>query len=396
MPNVEPSRSLCSETNVPILTRFLILSLAIPLCVTAAQQPSDTVGQRWHYTSDGMPIVVEVVATGIRVPVGIAFLPDGRMLVADRYLGQLHVVDRRTGEKIRIRGLTGVLTDSIDAGLLDVVVHPQYATNGWIYLSYSLDRPGGTTTVVDRAKLTGDSLTNVQRIFEARPVVAGNEHFGGRLLLSNGFLFITVGDRNTRDQAQYLGNHHGKILRLREDGTVPADNPFVGRDEVMPEIWSYGHRNPQGLALQPATGELWENEHGPKGGDEINVIRRGANYGWPLITYGQEYYGAPVGKGLTQRTGLEQPIHYWVPSIAPSGLAFYTGSQLTAWRGNLFSGAMAKVHLNRLVLDGHKVVKEERLFEDRRWRVRSVVQGPDGFLYLGVDGGMVVRIRPGG
>ena len=388
--------NLCIEVPLTSRTCLLALALAFPLPVAQSQQSvPDTVGQSWHYTSDGMPFVVEVVATGIRVPVAMAFLPDGRLLVADRYFGKLHLVEPRTGEKTEIQGLSGVLTDSVDAGLLDVVLHPDYRTNGWIYFSYSFDRPGGTSTVVDRAHLSGNRLSDIQRLFEARPVVAGNEHFGGRLVLDKGFLYITVGDRNTRDQAQYLGDHHGKILRLRDDGTVPADNPFVGRMDAMPEIWSYGHRNPQGLVLQPTTGELWESEHGPKGGDEINVIRPGINYGWPLITYGQEYYDAPVGKGLTEREGLEQPIHYWTPSIAPSGLTFDTGDQLLSWRGNLFSGAMAKRHLNRLVLDGHRVVKEERLLEDRRWRVRSVVQGPDGFLYVGVDGGMLVRIRPG-
>ncbi|MEK7401782.1 MAG: PQQ-dependent sugar dehydrogenase [Gemmatimonadota bacterium] len=270
-----------------------------------------------------------------------------------------------------------------------------YRTNGWIYIAYSLDRSGGTTTVIDRARLAaGNRLTSIERVFEAKPVVSGSEHYGGRLLFANGFLYLTLGDRNTRDMAQYLGDHHGKILRFRDDGSVPADNPFVGRDDAMPEIWSIGHRNPQGLAAQPGSGQLWANEHGPLAGDEVNIIRAGANYGWPLITWGREYYGALVGKGLTRMEGLEQPAHYWVPGIAPSGLAFYSGDRLPAWRGNLFSGAMSRRHLNRLVFDNGRVVKEERLLLDRNWRVRCVVQGPDGNLYLGVDDGMVIRIRP--
>ncbi|NOT09756.1 MAG: PQQ-dependent sugar dehydrogenase [Gemmatimonadales bacterium] len=367
----------------------------VALSALLAPPPSaDSIGQRWRYASDGMAFTVEVVTTEIRVPVGIALLPDGRLLVADRFFGRLYAVDPKSGAKTVLEGLTQVLADSSEAGLLDVVLHPDYRTNGWIYLAYSFDRPGGTTTVVDRARLAGNRLTDIERLFEARPIVSGSEHYGGRLALQNGFLYLTLGDRNTRDQAQYLGNHHGKVIRLRDDGKIPADNPFVGRDDALPEIWSWGHRNPQGLAVHPATGELWANEHGPRGGDEVNVIRPGANYGWPLITYGQEYYGVPVGKGLTRRDGLEQPQHYWVPGIAPSGLTFYSGDKFPAWRGNLLSGAMSRTHLNRLVFDNGRVVKEERLLSDRGWRVRAVVQGPDGFLYLGVDGGMVLRIRP--
>lgn len=381
--------------------RRFVLSLCVlaafgssPLLAQATAAPkADSVGQSWRSSSDGMAFTVEVVATGFRMPVGIALLPDGRLLVADRFTGELHTVHPQTGAKARIDGLTEVLRDTLEAGLLDVVIHPDYRTNGWIYVAYSFDRSGGTTTVVDRARLSGNRLVDIERLFEARPVVSGSEHYAGRLVVNNGYLFITLGDRNTRDQAQYLGNHHGKIIRLRDDGKVPPDNPFVGRDDAMPEIWSYGHRNVQGLTIHPVTGDLWANEHGPRGGDELNLIRRGANYGWPLITYGQEYYGGPVGRGLVRRDGLEQPVHYWTPRIAPSGLVIYSGDKFPAWRGNVFSGAMGSTHLNRLVLEQGRVVKEERLLMDRGWRVRAVVQGTDGYLYIGVDQGMVLRIR---
>ena len=379
-----------------------------PFSATLAQAPartgnapvalpdSESVGQRWSYMSDGTPFFAEVVATGIRVPVGIAFLPDGRILVADRFTGQLTVVNPSNGMKTAIEGLTEVFADTKEAGLLDVVVHPDNRTNGWIYVSYSFDRAGGTTTVVDRAKLVGNRLVEIERLFEAAPVVSGSEHYGGRLALYQGYLFVSLGDRNTRDQAQYLGDHHGKIVRLRDDGKVPPDNPFVGRKDALPEIWSYGHRNVQGMSVHPTTGELWANEHGPLGGDEINIIVRGANYGWPLVTFGREYWGALIGGGATQRDGMVPPIHYWTPRVAPSGLVIYSGDKFPAWRGNVFTGAMAATHLNRLVVENGKVVKEERLLADRGWRIREVAQGPDGLLYIGVDGGMVLRIGPGG
>lgn len=388
-------RSQKNLRRIPLAALIISLPGVLPAQAAGPAARPDTVGQTWRATSDGMAFVVEVVATGIRVPVGMAFLPYGRLLVADRYTGTLQLVEPKGGVKRKVEGLTQVLTDTLEAGMLDVAVHPDYRNNGWIYLAYSFDRSGGTTTVMDRARLAGDRLVDIERLFEARPVVAGSEHYGGRLVLQQGYVYLTLGDRNTRDQAQYLGDHHGKIVRLRDDGRIPPDNPFVSRADALPEIWSWGHRNPQGLAVHPVTGELWANEHGPRGGDEVNRIQAGANYGWPLITYGQEYYGAPVGNGLTRRDGLEQPVHYWVPGIAPSGLTFYSGDKLPAWRGNLFSGAMSRTHLNRLVFEQGRVVKEERLLLERGWRVRAVVQGPDGLLYLGVDGGMVLRIRPG-
>jgi len=220
------------------------------------------------------------------------------------------------------------------------------------------------------------------------------DHYGCRLLLRDGFLFISMGDRLTRDSAQNLSTHNGKIIRLHEDGRLPADNPFLSTPQARPEIWSYGHRNQQGMDFHPQTGELWIHEHGPKGGDEINIVRPGRNYGWPIITYGEEYEGGPVGKGLTQQEGMEQPVYYYVPSIAPSGMTFYTGEAFAAWKGDIFLGAMAGRHLNRLVIEGNEVIEEERLLEDLHWRIRCVKQGPDGALYIAVDQGMIVRLRP--
>jgi aldose sugar dehydrogenase len=376
----------------PYLT--LVVSAATAAAPTGAQSGTpDSSATGWTYESQSARFRVEVVATGFQRPSGLSFLPDGRLLVADRPAGTLSAIDVGSGVVTRIGGVPPVHA-KVDGGLLDVLVHPDYTRNGWIYLAYAAELPEGNTTVVDRARLDGDRLVGIERLFAARPAIPNDNHFGCRLVLDRGFLFISLGDRDTRELAQDVASDDGKIIRLREDGTVPRDNPFVKRKGALPEIWSYGHRNPQGLALHPETRELWEDEHGPKGGDEINVIQRGRNYGWPVITYGREYDGRPVGDGRTRQAGMEQPLYYYVPSIAPSGMLFYTGTAFPGWRGNLFIGAMALTHLNRLVADGGRILHEERLLDDRQWRVRVVQQGPDGFIYIGVDSGMVLRLRP--
>ncbi len=342
-------------------------------------------------TEEG-PIRVDVITRGLAIPVALAFLPDGRALVGERPSGRISLLDLRTGILEQVRGVPRAY-GQFDGGMLDIAVHPGFDRNRLIFFSYAIRTPDGTATVVDRARLEGGRLAGVKRLFQTRPLSDSSFHFGSRLALKDDYLFISVGDRDEREQAQDLKSDNGKILRLRQDGRIPADNPFTGRRDVLPEIWSYGHRNPQGLALDPA-GALWEHEHGPMGGDEVNLIRPGANYGWPVITYGREYSGEPVGQGITQQDGMEQPIHYWVPSIAPSGMEIYTGSAFPRWRGNLFIGAMAKRHLNRLVIQNGKVAREERLLAGRIGRVRVVRQGRDGYLYLGTDLGLILRLRP--
>lgn len=342
-------------------------------------------------------IRIDVIARGLSLPSALAFLPDGRALLAERLAARLSLLDPTTGERSPLAGVPPMhraADREEEGGLFDVLVHPDYARNGWIYLSYSEGTPEGNTTVVDRVRVQGTTLTNRERIFTARPWVRNSIHFGGRMALVNGYLFVTVGERNERDRAQDLGQHHGKIVRLHEDGRVPKDNPFARRPGALPEIWSWGHRNPQGLAVNPADGRLWEHEHGPRGGDEVNIVRRGANYGWPIITYGREYTGEPVGAGLRERDGLEQPVYYWLPSIAPSGMDFYTGRAFPRWRGSLLVGAMARGHLNRLVVQDGRILHEERLPAGKRWRVRLVRQGPDGAVYLGTDAGYLLRITP--
>jgi len=367
--------------------------------VDAQSQPSaDTVGASWEYDSQVARYRVEVVATGVRVPFGMAFLPDWRALVTDRP-GTLWLLDIRTGAMTRVAGVPAV-SDSVDGGLLDIEVHPEYARNGWLYFSYAERTDTGKATVVERARLRDARLVDRQRLFTAYPAVAGDYHFGSRLALKDGYLFITLGERESSALAQELWTDLGKIVRLFDDGRIPNDNPFVGRAGARPEIWSYGHRNPHGLVFHPQTGELWESEHGPLGGDEINVIKRGLNYGWPTVTFGREYDGGPVGDGLVQAPGMEAPVFHYATSAALSGIAFYTGSAFPQWRNNLFVGAMTPRFLARLVVTNGRVEREEKLLLEKKWRVRVVQTGPDGFLYIGVQrapdgtGGAIARIRP--
>ncbi|CAN5359402.1 PQQ-dependent sugar dehydrogenase [soil metagenome] len=342
---------------------------------------------------------------GLQNPWGMAFLPsfqtDGRMLVTERS-GALRIVNTKSGEVgPPIEGVPQVDARG-QGGLLDVALDPKFADNSLVYISYSQAGQGGNSTAVARGKLevgaagSAPKLTNVQVIFVQRPKFASTAHFGSRLVFArDGKLFVTLGDRFLRrDDAQILDNLHGKIVRLEADGKVPADNPFVGKAGAAPEIYTYGHRNVQGAALHPDTGVLWTQEHGPQGGDEVNIESPGKNYGWPVITYGAEYgSGAKIGEGFTKE-GVEPPITKWVPSIAPSGMAFLTSDRYPGWKGNLFIGALKAQMLVRLELDGNKVVKENRLLESFGERIRDVRQGPDGWLYVLTDSrdGSVARL----
>jgi glucose/arabinose dehydrogenase len=284
-------------------------------------------------------------------------------------------------------------------GLLDVALHPRFLQNGLVYLSYAARGDGGVGTEVARGRLSGYRLENVEVIFRQQPKGSTGRHFGSRLVFDReGYLYVTLGDRGEMERAQKADDHAGSVIRLYDDGRVPADNPFVGRSGWKPEKYTLGNRNMQGAALHPRTGMLWTHEHGPQGGDEVNVIRPGVNYGWPVITYGVNYgIGTKIGEG-TQKAGMAQPLHYWVPSIAPSGMAFYTGDRFPGWRGNLFVGALRDQMLVRLTLDGEKVVSEERMLKNVLGRIRDVRNGPDGYLYLLTDesNGVLARIEPAG
>jgi glucose/arabinose dehydrogenase len=283
-------------------------------------------------------------------------------------------------------------------GLLDVQLDPEFAQNRLVYLSYAEPREGGNGTAVARGTLGERGLDGVQVIFRQDVTINGRHHFGSRLVFDRtGRLFVTLGDRNSeRARAQTLDSHIGKVVRIERDGSVPADNPFVGRADAKPEVWSYGHRNVQGAALHPVTGELWTNEHGPRGGDELNRTLAGRNYGWPKVTYGVEYSGKSISESPTA-PGIEPPVHYWVPSIATSGLLFYTGDRFPQWRGNAFVGGLSSQQVSRLEMDGDRVVREEVLFKGVQ-RVRDVEQGPDGLIYLLTDqpDGQLLRIEPAG
>jgi len=333
---------------------------------------------------------------GLAHPWSLAFLPDGRMLVTERP-GRLRVVAKDF--KLDPRPVEGVPQVAAvgQGGLFDVVLHPQYAENGWVYLSYSGPGEGGWSTELMRAKLDGHRLVQPQVLFRLEPKSRTGHHFGGRIVFDRqGYVYLTLGDRGDKDRAQRLDDHAGSVIRLHDDGRVPTDNPFVKRAGAKPGKFTLGNRNMQGAALHPQTGELWTHEHGPQGGDEVNVMRAGRNYGWPVITYGVNYgLGTRIGEG-THKPGMEQPLYKWVPSIAPSGMAFYEGDKFPNWRGNLFVGALRDQMLVRLELDGEKVTKEERLVKNTIGRIRDVRAGPDGYVYLLTDesDGVLARLEP--
>lgn len=345
------------------------------------------------YESEGQPFSVEVIAQQEDVVWGFDFLPDGRIVFTERD-GQLRILDPSTRSVQTVQGVPPVVQAG-QGGLLDVRAHPDFDKNGWIYLTYSEKVDAGMTTALGRGRLEGLELKDYRKLFSAREPNGNNIHFGSRIEFDGaGKLFISVGDRNERHKAQDLRYHNGKILRLNEDGSVPSDNPFANNPDAKPEIWSYGHRNPQGLVRHPLTGELWESEFGPRGGDEINLIRPGANYGWPVITYGREYWGPKIGEG-TEKPGMEQPVAYYVPSISPSGIGFYFGDAFPRWKGNLFVANLSGHHLRRLVMDAdNKIVKQEELLNDLDVNFRQVRQGPEGFLYFSTDDGKIVRLVP--
>lgn len=334
------------------------------------------------------------VAQGFEHPWGLAFLPDGRMLVTERP-GRLRIVSSDGAVSAPVAGVPAVYSKG-QGGLLDVALDPDFATDPWVYLSFSEPGEGGGGTAVARGRLADGKLTDVAVIFRQEPKLDAGQHFGSRLVFDREKrLYVTSGDRGNWDNPQRLDKGQGKIFRINRDGSIPADNPFVGRDDAIPAIWSYGHRNAQGAALHPQTGALWQTEHGARGGDELNIPQAGRNYGWPEITLGINYNGQPIGAGEKTAEGMEQPIHSWTPSIAPSGLAFYTAERFPAWKGSLFVGALAFQRVVRLTLDGDKVVGEEPLLVDFGERIRDVRQGPDGYLYLLTDDAKGKLLRVG-
>ena len=346
------------------------------------------------------------VADGLIGPWAIAFLPGGDILITEK-AGRLRLVRNGVLRMAPIEGVPEVL-DQGQGGLMDVVPHPDFESNQLVYLTYSKPIGDGTeaTTAVARGRFVNDRLTDVEDIFVAQTRGRAG-HYGSRLAFdADGYLFVTVGERQAPSSgdlaahpAQDISNHHGTVNRLHDDGSVPTDNPFVGQKDVRPEIWSYGHRNPQGLAIHPETGDIWVTEHGPQGGDELNRILPGLNYGWPVIGYGVNYgSGLAIHEG-TRRDDIESPTHFWVPSIATSGLMIYTGDLFPAWKGSIFAGGLAGQQMARLTMDGQRVVREETLLQGLG-RVRDIRQSPDGYIYVAIDGraepSAVVRLEPAG
>jgi aldose sugar dehydrogenase len=382
------------KTPAGLLTAALA---AAPLLAASLLIATGARGQAQIFPSSAGELEVRTVAKGLANPWALAFLPDGTMLVTERP-GRMRIVTSDGQLSPPLKGVPEVWASG-QGGLLDVAADKAFAQNNTIYFCFAERTDGGGRTAIARAKLDSGKkqLDEVKIIFRQQGPLSSGNHYGCRIAQADdGNLFVTLGEHfSARDQAQNLDNHLGKVIRIAPDGSVPAGNPFAGRADAKPEIWSYGHRNPQSLAFHPTTGELWEIEHGPRGGDEVNLIGKGKNYGWPVIGYGIDYSGAKI-HATTTKDGMEQPLKYWVPSIAPSGMAFYTGKLFPKWNGSLFLGALSGAMLVRLTLDGSTVTAEERLLQNLNERIRDVRQGPDGALWLLTDSsnGRVLRVVP--
>ncbi|MEH2558182.1 glucose/arabinose dehydrogenase [Bradyrhizobium algeriense] len=382
------------KTPVGLVTAALAVAILLAVSFLIA---TSTRGQEQAFGSSAGELDVRTIARGLANPWALAFLPDGKMLVTERP-GRMRIVTTEGQISPPLKGVPEVWASG-QGGLLDVVVDKAFAQNKTIYFCFAERTEGGGRTTVARAQLNDGSgrLDDVKIIFRQQGPLSSGNHYGCRIAQAeDGNLFVALGDHFThRDQAQNLGNHLGKLIRIAPDGSVPSGNPFAGRTDAKPEIWSYGHRNVQALAINPASGDPWEIEHGPRGGDEVNLIGKGKNYGWPVIGHGIDYSGAKI-HDATAKDGMEQPLKYWVPSIAPSGMAFYTGKLFPKWNGSLFTGALRGAMLVRLTLNGNAVTSEERLLQNLHERIRDVRQGPDGALWLLTDSsnGRVLRVAP--
>jgi len=382
------------KTPVVVVTAALTAATLLAASFLIA---TGTRGEDTSFASSAGQLEVQTVASGLVNPWSLVFLPDTRLLVTERP-GRMRIVTTEGQLSPPLKGVPEVWASG-QGGLLDVIIDKSYAQNKTIYFCFAERTGGGGLTAVARARLNdaNGSLDDVTIIFRQEGPLSSGNHYGCRIVQANdGNLFVALGEHfSHRDEAQNLGNHLGKLIRIAPDGSAPTDNPFVGREGAKPEIWSYGHRNEQGLAINPASGDLWEIEHGPRGGDEVNIIGKGRNYGWPVIGYGIDYNGAKIHESAV-KSGMEQPIKYWVPSIAPSGMAFYTGKLFPKWTGSVFTGALAGKMLVRLSLNGNAVTGEEHLLRNLHERIRDVRQGPDGALWLLTDSsaGRILRVTP--
>ena len=365
------------------------LQVLLILCSLQVQAASATV-----ISQSNPNFKLELLAQDLGVPWGMAFLNDRELIFTERQ-GNIRILNLESLEITTLRGTVEVDAEG-QGGMLDVATGPDYTTRDWLYFTYSKSTVSGAVTTLARAKRRGNQLSDWQDLLVTDSATSGYRHFGSRIAFDQqGHVFFGVGDRGERDSAQDLSSHAGTIMRLRLDGSIPDDNPFLSRDDALPEIWSYGHRNPQGLLYDNNTGNLWSIEHGPRGGDEINLVVKGANYGWPVISYGKEYWGpVSIGEG-TEKPGMEQPVKVYIPSIAPGSLLLYSATAFPQWQGNLFSGALKLRHLNRVSISvDNKAIAEERLLGALNERIRALVQSPEGWIYFSTDSGKIMRMRP--
>lgn len=374
------------KTFSPSLTSLLFVAMLYISCTqSTTDEPAGDPPADNRFT-------VQTIYESFKNPWGMAWLPDGRMLVTER-AGEILVFkdDKYTGEKLT--GVPAVYAQG-QGGLMDIQLHPNYSTNKWIYIAYSKAVDGGATTAVARFKLNGNQVTELAELFTAKPYIPASHHFGSRIVFDkDNYMFIAAGERGTQPKVQELNNDHGKIHRLHDDGRVPTDNPFVNQAGANPSIWSYGHRNPQGMVYDAATNRIWAAEHGPKGGDELNLIEKGKNYGWPKTCYGINYDGTVLTPNK-ELPGIENPARYWVPSIGPCGITIVTSKRYPDWKGNILVGALAFRHVARVQLDGKKYVTEEKLL-DGMGRVRHVAESPDGYIYVITEGpGLLMKLVP--
>lgn len=375
---------LCAATGLSLASCSAPAQGPAPVAPVKESVPFEQAG------AESWPVQVTTLVDNLDDPWGMDFLPDGRLLVTEQS-GRLQLISPDSFQATPVANVPATI-EAGQGGLMDVLVHPEFATNQWVYLSYTVESDGKYSTRVSRARLRDAALHDLEPLFTAQPFYKQKRHFGSRLVLADGYLFITVGDRGNRDLAQSLATHNGKVIRLTESGDVPADNPFIATAGALPEIYSYGHRNPQGMARHPVDGSIWVAEHGPQGGDEVNRVRAGANYGWPLITYGEEYGGGKIGQG-SRAEGMEQPIVYWVPSIGTGGIDFYTGDYYPNWRPSLLVSGLRLTRIARLELDGEGLGQETKLLADLGMRIRDVQVGPDGLVYALAAGSRLVRLE---
>lgn len=371
----------------PFIAIFLTASFFISCA--GQQQPTTADG---YFSTESLEFRVDTLATGLQNPWGMEFLPDGRILIVERP-GRMRIFENGELLSQEVEGLPPVWSHG-QGGLLDVVLHPDYDENGWIYIAYARQGDSGGNTAISRGRLQGNEFVDQELLFHGQPHTGAGHHFGCRIVFDeNNYLFTTIGDRGQMNNAQDLSNHNGKVLRINDDGSIPDDNPFIAQSNAMDEIWSYGHRNIQGMGRHPQTGELWSHEHGAQGGDEINLILKGENFGWPLVTHGINYDGSQITPDTTL-PGMVDPILHWTPSIAPCGLAFVDSEMFEPWQHNMLVGALAGQHIQRVVFEGNEVVHTEKILEGFA-RFRDVRQGPDGYIYVLTENpGLFFRLVP--